>query len=154
MGPMVALYVDADACPVKKEAFKVAERHGLHVFVVANAFMTLPVRKWIELVVVRGDFNAADDWIAEHATAFDIVVTDDIPLADRAVKRGALVLTPRGRRLTEDSVCDALATRNLMDSLREAGAVTSGPAPFTDRDRSQFLSRLDETVNAAKRGRK
>src|SRR5437763_9351246 len=107
--------------------------------------MSIPDRDWIELFLVRGGFNAADDWIAERAAEGDIVITDDLPLADRAVKRAAHVLTPRGRRLTEDSVCDALATRNLLEGLREAGSITGGgPAPFTDRDRSQFLSRLDE----------
>jgi hypothetical protein len=147
---LVAIYIDADACPVKNEAYRVAARYGLRVVVVANAFMAVPARG-VELVVVPGGFNEADDWIAARAAADDIVVTDDLPLADRAVKRGARVLTPRGRALTEDSICDALATRNLMEGLREAGEVTGGPRPFTDRDRSTFLSRLDEVVNAARR---
>jgi uncharacterized protein YaiI (UPF0178 family) len=150
---VVAIYIDADACPVKGEVYKVAGRYGLRVHVVANGGMSVPDRPWIELVTVRGDFNAADDWIAEHAAAGDIVITDDIPLADRAVKRGAYVLTPRGRLLTEDSICDALATRDLLAGLRESGAISGGgPKPFADRDRSTFLSRLDETVNAARRG--
>lgn len=148
---MVAIYVDGDACPVKNEVYKVAARYALHVYVVANAGMSVPENAGVELVMVRGGFDAADDWIAEHVASNDIVITDDIPLADRAVKRDAHVLTPRGRRLTEDSVCDALATRNFLQGLREAGAVTGGPRPFTKSDRSQFLSRLDETVQAAKR---
>jgi uncharacterized protein YaiI (UPF0178 family) len=152
---MVAIYVDADACPVKEEVYKVAERYGLHVYVVTNSGMSVPRREAIELIAVRGGFNAADDWIAEHVAKDDIVVTDDIPLADRAVKRGAHVLTPRGRRLTEDGICDALATRNLLEGLREAGAVTGGgPRPFGPKDRSQFLSRLDETVHVARRARR
>lgn len=150
---MGKIYVDADACPVKDEVYKVAARCALHVYVVANAHMNVPQRPGIELVTVRGGFNAADDWIAEHALANDIVITDDLPLADRAVKRGAHVLTPRGRRLDEDTICDALATRNLMEGLREAGAMTRGPKGFSDKDRSQFLSRLDEVVNAARRRR-
>lgn len=149
---MVAIYVDADACPVKDEVYKVAHRYGLRAIVVANAPMHVPARDWIELVTVRGDFDAADDWIAEHAAAGDIVITDDIPLADRAVKRGAHVLTPRGRRLTEDTICDAVATRNLLDGLRESGGISGGgPKPFTAKDRSLFLSRLDEVVNVARR---
>ena len=149
----ITIHVDADACPVKDEVYKVAGRYGLGVVVVANAPMYVPPRDWIHLVTVRGGFNAADDWIAEHAQPGDIVITDDLPLADRAVKRGAHVLTPRGRRLDEDTICDALATRNLMEGLREAGAVTGGPRGFGDRDRSTFLSRLDELVNMARRRR-
>ncbi len=150
---MLAIYVDADACPVKEEVYRVAARYGLHVYVVANTGMSVPEREGIERVVVRGRFDAADDWIAERVAADDLVITDDLPLADRAVKRGACVLTPRGRRLTEDSIGDALATRNLMAGLREAGAVTGGPRPFTRKDRSQFLSRLDEAIQATKRRR-
>jgi len=148
---MPVIFVDADACPVKAEVFKVAERYGLGVCVVANAHMNLPQRAWIELVVVRGGFNAADDRIAERVAAGDIVVTDDIPLADRSVKKGALVITPRGRRLDEDSICDAVATRDLMDGLRQAGGTTAGPRPFEARDRSKFLSALDETVHLARK---
>jgi uncharacterized protein YaiI (UPF0178 family) len=148
---MTTIYVDADACPVKPEAYKVAKRYGLPVCVVANQHMTVPDRDDVRLVVVPGGFNAADDWIAENAHAGDIVITADIPLADRSIKAGAAVLTPRGRRLTEDSICDALATRDLMDELRAAGSVTSGPPPFQDRDRSTFLSRLDETVHAVRK---
>ncbi len=149
----IALHVDADACPVKDEIYKVAARYALTVYVVANAHMSLPRRPGIELVTVRGGFNAADDWIAEHALANDIVITDDLPLADRAVKRGAHVLTPRGRRLDEDTICDALATRNLLEGIREAGGATRGPKGFSEKDRSQFLSRLDDLVNETKRRR-
>jgi hypothetical protein len=149
---MTAIYVDADACPVKDEVYRVAERYGLRVLVVANSPMRVPGRVGIELVLVRGGLDAADDWIAENAAPNDVVVTDDLPLADRAVKRGAHVLTPRGRRLTEDSICDALATRNLLQGLRETGTIAGGgPAPFTKADRSRFLSRLDETIQAARR---
>ncbi len=154
MRPMTTIYIDADACPVKREAYKVAKRYSLPVCVVANQHMTIPDRDSVRLVVVRDGFNAADDWIAETAQADDIVITADIPLADRSVKAGAAVLTPRGRRLTEDSICDALATRDLMDDLRSAGSITGGPRPFSDRDRSAFLSRLDETVHAIRKRQK
>jgi hypothetical protein len=150
-GKPIAIYVDADACPVKAEVYRVAGRHGLKVFVVANAFMAVPREPSIERVTVGGGFDAADDWIAERASRGDVVVTADVPLAARCVKAGAAVIAPNGRTFDEASVGMALATRNLMQDLREAGAVTGGPKPFSPRDRSAFLSALDLAVVRLKR---
>ena len=148
----IAIYVDADACPVKPEVYRVAERHGARVFVVANSVMMVPRDSFIERVVVASGPDAADDWIAERATAHDVVVTADIPLADRCVKAGAAVLAPNGKAFTESSIGMALATRNLMDQLRGSGEVTGGPRPFSPRDRSAFLGALDRAINRIKRG--
>ncbi len=148
----IAVYVDADACPVKPEVYRVAERHGARVFVVANSVMMVPRDSFIERVVVASGPDAADDWIAERATAHDVVVTADIPLADRCVKAGAAVLAPNGKAFTERSIGMALATRNLMDQLRGSGEVTGGPRPFSPRDRSEFLGALDRAINRIKRG--
>ncbi len=145
------IYVDADACPVKAEVYRVAERHRLKVYVVANSFIAVPREPFIERVVVGGGFDAADDWIAERVSRGDIVVTADVPLASRCVKAGADAIAPNGRAFTEASVGMALATRNLMQDLREAGAVTGGPKPFLARDRSAFLSALDLAVVRLKR---
>ena len=147
----IAIYVDADACPVKAEVYRVAERHRLKVHVVANSFIAVPREPFIERVVVGGGFDAADDWIAERVSRGDIVVTADVPLASRCVKAGADAIAPNGRAFTEASVGMALATRNLMQDLREAGAVTGGPKPFSARDRSVFLSALDLAVVRLKR---
>src|SRR5215203_704863 len=146
----IAIYVDADACPVKAQVYRVAERHRLKVHVVANSFIAVPREPFIERVVVGG-FDAADDWIAERVSRGDIVVTADVPLASRCVKAGADAIAPNGRAFTEASVGMALATRNLMQDLREAGAVTGGPKPFSARDRSAFLSSLDLAVVRLKR---
>ncbi len=148
------IYVDADACPVKQEIYKVAERHGLVVHVVSNGGVTIPRDPRIKLVIVGADPDAADDWIAARAGAGDIVVTSDIPLASRCVKAGAAVLGANGRAFTEDSIGMALATRNLMTDLRSAGEVTGGPRPFSPRDRSAFLSALHEAVVRLKRTRR
>lgn len=148
---VITILVEGDACPVKAEVFKVAERYGVPVKVVANAFINLPRNPLFERVIVGDGFDAADDWIAERADAFSIVVTADVPLASRAVKAGAVALAPNGKAFTPDSIGLALATRNLMTDLRAAGEVTSGPRPFSPRDRSQFLSTLDEAVNRLRR---
>lgn len=145
------IYVDADACPVKGEVYKVAERHGLTVHVVTNGGVTVPRDPRVRLVIVGADLDAADDWIAERAGPGDIVVTADVPLAGRCVKAGATVIGPNGRAFTEESIGMALATRNLMTDLREAGQVTGGPRPFSPRDRSAFLSALHEAVVRLKR---
>jgi uncharacterized protein len=137
------IYVDADACPVKDEVYKVAERRKAQVFVVSNAFMQIPRAKFIERVIVPAGPDVADDWIAERADEASVVVTADLPLADRCVKKGAAVLSPKGQAWTPANIGSALATRNLMTDLRSAGATTSGPAPFGPRDRSAFLSALD-----------
>ncbi|WP_029005668.1 YaiI/YqxD family protein [Azorhizobium doebereinerae] len=147
----ITLYVDADACPVKAEVYKVAERHGLDVHVVSNQPIALPRSEKIHRVVVPSGPDVADDWIAERVSRGDVVVTADIPLAARCVKAGADVIAPNGRAYTEATIGPALATRNLMDELRSAGQVTSGPRPFSPRDRSAFLSALDLAIVRLKR---
>jgi len=147
----IALYLDADACPVKAEAYRVAARHGIKVFVVANRYLTVPSDPLIERVLVGGGFDAADDWIAGRVRQGDIVVTADVPLAARAVAAGADAIAPNGRAFTPDSIGMAVATRNLMTELRAGGAVTGGPAPFSPRDRSAFLSALDRAIMRLKR---
>ena len=147
----IAIYIDADACPVKDEIYRVAGRYGLHVFVVSNGFLNVPREPWIERIIVSDKFDAADDWIAERAGPTSIVVTADVPLASRCVKAGASVLAPTGKPFTDSSVGMALATRNLMQELREAGAVTGGPRPFSAKDRSAFLGALDRAVVRLKR---
>lgn len=149
----ITIYVDADACPVKDETFRVAARYGLHVFVVANSFMNLPREPWIERVVVSDGFDAADDWIAERAAPGAVVITADVPLASRCVKAGAMAIAPNGKAFTDSSVGMALATRNLMQDLREAGAITGGPKPFSPKDRSAFLGALDRAVMRLRRER-
>ena len=145
------IYVDADACPVKQEVYKVAARHKVPVRVVSNSFLRLPPEPGLELVVVGDALDAADDWIAERAGPKDVVVTADIPLASRCVKAGACVIAPNGRLFTPESIGMALATRNLMTDLREAGQVTTGPKAFSPRDRSTFLSALHEALERLKR---
>ena len=149
-GP-IQIYIDADACPVKDEVYRVAGRYGLKIWVVANSFMQVPQSPMIERVIVDGGFDAADNWIAERAAPGAIVITSDIPLASRCVKAGAEVIGNSGKPFTESSVGMALATRNLMQDLRAMGEVTGGPKPFAARDRSRFLSALDETVVRLKR---
>jgi uncharacterized protein len=147
------IYVDADACPVKDEIYRVAARHGLPVSVVAGNFIRVPQDPLIERVAAGSGMDAADDWIAERAGPGDIVITADIPLADRCVKRGAEVIAPNGKPFTEESVGIALAVRNLMTDLRSSGEVTGGPRSFTPRDRSTFLSALDQTIRRIARQR-
>jgi uncharacterized protein len=147
----ISIYVDADACPVKDEIYRVAERHllkgvALHVFVVSNTPINIPRDPMIERVVVSGDMDAADNWIAERAAKSDIVITTDIPLAARTVKTGAATIAPNGKPFSESSIGMTLATRNLMTDLRSAGEVTRGPRPFSPRDRSEFLSALDRAI--------
>lgn len=149
--PLPEIFVDADACPVKDEVYRVAGRHGLRVHVVSNSWMQVPKDPLVERVVVPAGPNVADDWIAERARRGTVVVTADIPLADRCVKAGAEVIGPTGKAFTADSIGMALATRNLMEDLRSAGAVTGGPRPFAARDRSAFLSALENAVRRAKR---
>lgn len=147
------IYVDADACPVKDEIYRVAIRHNLLVSVVAGNFIRVPDDPLIERIAAGAGMDAADNWIAERAGAGDIVVTNDIPLADRCVKAGAAVLAPNGKAFTEDSIGMALAVRNLMTDLRETGEVTGGPRGFSPRDRSTFLSALDQTIRRLQRQR-
>jgi len=147
---MLTIFVDADACPVKDEVYRVARRYTMPVKVVANAPLRVPGGGLFELVV-RSGFGAADDWIAEQAEAGDIVVTADIPVAARCLEKGARVLDPKGRPFTESDIGSALALRDLMDELRQGGVVTGGPAAMTPKDRFRFLSKLDEAVNALRR---
>ena len=147
---MLTIYVDADACPVKSEVYKVARRYGLHVAVVANAPLRVPDDTLIELVV-RAGFGAADDWIAGQAGEGDVVVTADIPLAARCLAKGARVLSPKGHPFTDNDIGSSLALRELLAELRQGGAVTGGPAAMAPKDRSRFLSKLDEAVNAVRR---
>ena len=150
---LMPIYIDADACPVKEEVYRVARRYGIKVFVVANAPIRVPGDDLIELVVVRGGFDAADDRIVESVAAGEIVVTADIPLADRCFRAGARVLGPKGVEFTEDAIGDALATRALLDMLRQSGEFGGGPAPFAKADRSRFLGKLDELVHAVRRAK-
>ena len=148
---MLDLYVDGDACPVKAEIFRIAARHDLKVFVVSGGPVSVPQKGRVERVRVRPGLDAADDWIAEHAGPDDIVVTSDIPLAGRCLARGARVLAPNGQLFTDDSIGEALASRELMRQLREMGEVTGGPPPFAPSDRGRFLSRLGETIDSVRR---
>jgi uncharacterized protein len=165
----IIIYVDADACPVKQEVYRVAERHGLKVYVVSNSPIAIPREyliggrpdaepgatsagsPFIERVVVPSGMDEADNWIAERAAKGAIVVTQDIPLAARAVKAGAVAIAPNGKPFSESSIGMTLATRNLMDSLRSAGEITGGPKPFSPKDRSAFLGSLDREIVRLKR---
>lgn len=148
---MLTLFIDADACPVKDEAYKVAKRHGLPVIVVANSRMRVPADGDIRLQVVDDGFDAADDWIAERSGPGDIVVTSDIPLAGRCLRKGAYVLGNTGRPFTEDNIGDALASREMASELREMGLMKGGPAPFRPKDRGVFLQQLDSAMHALRR---
>jgi uncharacterized protein YaiI (UPF0178 family) len=147
----VTIYIDADACPVKTEVYRVAERYALKVYVVSNSYIAVPREPLIERIGVGDGPDAADDWIAERVARGSIVITADVPLAHRSIKAGADVITPGGRVLTEGSIGEVLATRNLMEDLRSAGQITGGPKPFQPRDRSKFLSALDQVVVRLKR---
>lgn len=145
------IYVDADACPVKEEIYKVAGRYKLDVTLVANGWMRTPKLRRVRLAVVSESFDAADDWIVARAGAADIVITADIPLAARCIENGAAVLSPTGKPFTEEAIGDVLASRNLMNDLREAGVVTGGPPPFSQKERSRFLQELDRIIQMKRR---
>ena len=146
---MLTIYMDGDACPVKEEVYRVARRYDLRVAVVANAPLRVPADPLVELVV-RPGFGAADDWIAQEAGPGDVVVTADIPLAARCLAKEARVLDPKGRPFTDNDIGSALALRDLRDELRQGGAMTGGPSPMTPKDRSRFLSKLDEAAGAVR----
>ena len=150
---MLHIYVDADACPVKQEIYRVAKRCGLDVTLVANSSMRVPDEPWLQLEVVGGGFDEADDWIVDHVEADDIVITADIPLASRCVKAGASVIGTTGKPFTENNIGSALATRDLLSELRGAGEITGGPPPLQKRDRSRFLQTLDEVIQSIRRKR-
>jgi uncharacterized protein len=147
------IYVDADACPVKDEVYKVAERHHLPVVVVAGGFIRVPQHPLIERVAAGSGMDAADDWIVERIQPGDIVITADIPLAARCVKAGAAAIAPNGKPFTEESIGMTLAVRNLMTDLRSTGEITGGPRAFSPRDRSTFLSALDAAIRRIARRR-
>jgi hypothetical protein len=148
---VTSLYIDADACPVKDEVYRVADRYRLPVFVVSNSWIRTPANPRVTSVVVEDGPDVADDWIAERAAGGDIVVTADIPLADRALKAGAQALHPTGRLFTADSIGSALASRSIGEHLRSMGEITGGPKPFVAADRSRFLQALDAAVARARK---
>ena len=145
------IFVDADACPVKAEVVRVAERHGVRVTFVANFGLRPSRDPMVRNVMVPQGADAADDWIVEHVEADDIVITADIPLAGRCLKAGARALGTTGRPFTEDNIGHVLATRDLMTALRDAGAKTSGPPPLRKQDRSLFLQQLDQMIQTIRR---
>jgi uncharacterized protein YaiI (UPF0178 family) len=146
------IFVDADACPVKEEVYRVARRYRLAVFVVANSFIRIPPEALIQAVVVEAGADLADDWIAERAGPRDIVITSDIPLASRTLKAGAQALAPTGKPFTTSSIGGALAGREIGEHLRSFGEITGGPKAFSAQDRSRFLDALDAAVHKARRG--
>ena len=146
---MIKIYVDADGCPVKEEVYRVALRYNLKVYVVCNSRIRIPPDRLFELVLVKEDADAADDWIVEHIRKNDIAVTTDIPLAARCLEKGGRILDPKGRVFTDDSIVGALANREFSAYLRDMGNITGGPAPFAKRDRSRFLQKLDNLIQAA-----
>jgi len=148
---LLHIYVDADACPVKQEVYRVARRYGLEVTLVANSWMRIPDERGLALEVVEDGFDAADDWIVEHVGRADVVVTADVPLASRCLKAGARVIGPTGRPFTADNIGQAVATRDLLAGIRGAGEMTGGPPPITKRDRSRFLQQLDEVIQSIRR---
>ena len=148
---MLHIFVDADACPVKQEVYRVASRYRLNVTLVANSWLRVPNERWIALEVVEDGFDAADDWIVEHVEPHDIVVTADIPLASRCLKEGARVIGPTGKPFTQDNIGQTVATRDLLSELRAAGEITGGPPPLKQRDRSRFLQQLDALIQLIRR---
>jgi uncharacterized protein len=150
---LLIIFVDADACPVKSEVYRVAQRFGLKVVLVANSMITCPTEEWIKLKVVGNALDAADNWILEQVSRDDIIVTSDIPLASLGFKKGARIISPKGLVFTESSLCNAVATRDLMTHLRDTGLTTSGPPAFSKKDRSNFLHALDNLIRTIQSGK-
>ncbi len=148
---MVTIYIDADACPVKDETIQVAARHNLKTIMVCDGGIRPSANPMVELVIVTQGADAADDWIAEHIQKSDVCVTNDIPLASRCMDQEALAIKPNGELFTENGIGMALANRELMQGLRETGQITGGPRPYSKADRSAFLNKLENTVQAALR---
>ncbi len=148
---MLHIFVDADACPVKQEVYRVAQRYGLNVTLVSNSWMRVPDEEWLVLEVVGDAFDEADDWIVDHVQPDDIVITADILLAARCLKEGAQAIGTTGKPFTENNIGQAVATRDLLAELRGAGEITGGPPPITKRDRSFFLQKLDEAIQSIRR---
>lgn len=147
----ITVYIDADACPVKDETYKVAARYGLMTFVVSNSFIQIPKSDLIRRMIVDAGPDIADDWIAEQVVAGDVVVTNDIPLANRVLAKKAHALAPNGRAFTPDSIGAALAQRSIMEHIRSTGEITGGPPPFANADRSKFLQMLDQIIVRARK---
>jgi uncharacterized protein YaiI (UPF0178 family) len=147
----ITIYIDADACPVKDETYKVAARHQLRTVVVSNSFMQIPQSPLIARIIVGAGADVADDWIADRVVAGDVVVTNDIPLAARVLAKDARAIAPHGRAFTNDSIGLALARRALMEHIRSTGEITGGPPPFSPADRSRFLQALDQAIGREQR---
>lgn len=147
----ITIYIDADGCPVKDEVFKVADRYQLPVILVANKKLNIPIHPLHHMIVVSGGFDAADDWIVQNAKPRDIVITSDILLADRCIKKSVRVLGPKGEEFTEDNIGSKVANRELMQNLRHMGEMRGGPAPMDKKSRSQFLGKLDQVIQSIKR---
>lgn len=147
---MTKIYIDADGCPVKEEVYRVAERYKLSVILVANNYLHLPSNPLLKMVVVSGKFDAADDWIVENCQANDIIITSDILLADRCIKKSARVIGHKGDEFTEDNIGSAVANRELMQNLRHMGEVKGGPAPMDKKARSRFLGTMDQVIQSLK----
>jgi uncharacterized protein YaiI (UPF0178 family) len=150
---LLHIFIDADACPVKQEVYRVAKRYGLKVTLVANSWMRTPEEPGIALEVVKDDFDAADDWIVDRSGPDDIVITADILLAGRCLQEGARVIGPTGKPFTEENIGAAIATRELLAELRVTGEVAGGPPPMDKRDRSRFLQQLDQEIQSIRRSR-
>ena len=150
----ITIYIDADACPVKDEVYKVAGRYGLKTFVVANAFLQIPASPRIERVIVESGPDIADDWIAERVEAGDVVITNDIPLAERVLAAGGSAIAPNGRAFNNNSIGSAIAQRAIMEQIRSTGEITGGPRPFTAADRSQCLQAMDQAIQQELRRRR
>jgi uncharacterized protein YaiI (UPF0178 family) len=148
---MLHIFVDADACPVKQEVYRVASRYHLNVTLVANSWMRIPKEPWLTLEVVGGGFDEADDWIVEHVAPSDIVITADIPLASRCLKKGACVIGSTGKSFRDDNIGQVTATRDLMAELRVSGEITGGPPPMKPLDRSRFLQEFDKVIQTIRR---
>jgi len=143
---MLDIYVDADACPVKQEVYRVAKRYKLAVILVANTWLRVPEESWITLEIVGDNLDEADDWIVEHVQPHDIVITADILLAGRCLKEEAYVIAPNGKSFPEDNIGNAVTIRGLMSELHNTGEITGGPPPFQKKDRSNFLQKLDRVI--------
>jgi uncharacterized protein YaiI (UPF0178 family) len=152
--PAIRVFIDADACPVKDEVYRVAQRYGLETLVVANAYIQVPKHPRIARIVVEAGPDVADDWIAASAVRGDMVITNDIPLAERVLAVGGVPIAPNGRIFTRDSIGSAMAQRAIMEQIRSTGAIAGGPRPFDKADRSRFLQALDEAINREMRRRR
>ena len=149
----IQIFIDADACPVKDEIYKVAGRYGLKTWVVSNSFIQIPQSPLVARMIVDAGPDVADDWIAENIGPGDVAITNDIPLAERVLKAGGHAVAPNGKPFTENSIGSAIAQRALMEQLRSTGDILGGPKPFDRNDRSRFLQALDEVIQKERRRR-